>query len=150
MGTIWLHHVIRLCGHKFITNGMMAYSFQTMLLLPPSWMVLIVLRGLSQITRYYQTGCRILEYQMNWSGLGLWLSDPYTSQIIGPHSKWGCTKCRHNLLLMLRIYPLVHWWLIHMNCGILSHHTVSLPLITASSSCHNNRCLPYCLSNTSQ
>ena len=150
IGSIKLHHILKLCGNKFLTHGTMSHGCQTILLLPLFWMVWTVLCGLSQITGFCQTGRCILEYQMNWSGLGWWVSGPSTSQRICAHSKWGCTQCRNNVLLRFQIYPLVHWWLLHMNCEILSRHTVSLSLITASSSCHQNRCLPWCPSQTSQ
>ena len=100
MDIIWLHHVLRLSGKHFLTNGTMAYSC----------------RGLYQITRYYQTGRRILGYQMTWYGLGWWVNGPSTSQILGPHSKWECTQCHNHVTLLLGLYPLVHWWLLNMNC----------------------------------
>ena len=150
LGPIKLHHLLKLCGHKFLTHVLMEHRCQTILLLPPSWMVWTVLCGIYQIPRSCQTGCHILEYKVNGSSLGWWVSGQSTYQRIGPQSKWGCPHFHHNVLLTLWIYTLVHWWLNNMNCEVLSRHTLSLSLIISSSSCHHNRCLPCCPSCTSQ
>ena len=86
LGPIWFCHLLRLCGYKFLTVGLMSYRCKTIPLLPPYWIVRTVLCCLSQITGTFPTGCWILEWQMTWSGLGWWVSVPLTSQRIGPHS----------------------------------------------------------------
>ena len=141
LGRILLCHMLIKCDHNFVVCGLVAHRCRIILVSPPSWMIWIFLHGISQIPGSCQTGCQILGYQITWSGFGWWVSGSSNFQIIGPHLGLECTQWHHRVLLMLRIYPLVHWWLPHINCEILLHHTVGLLLITASSSYHHNRFL---------
>ena len=144
MGPILIHHLLRRCWHMFIIFVLMAHRCWIIMLCPPSWMVWTFICSIFQVPDSYQRGCRILGYQMIWYGLYRWVSGPLTFQRTGPCLVWEFTQCRHFVLLMLRIYPLAHWWLPCINCEILFHRTFSLLLITASSYCQHNRCLPCC------
>ena len=150
MGTIIHHHLLRLCGHMFPIRSLMAHRCWIIMFSPISWMVWTSFRCLSQILDSYQMGCRILGNQMIWSGLDLCLSGPLTFHKIWPQLRWEFTHFRQHVLLLLRIYQLVHWWFHCMNCGIILHHTVPPSLITASSSFQHNMFLPCCPYHISQ
>ena len=111
---------------KFLICGLMTHRCWIILLSSPYWMVGTFICGIYQFTGSYQTGCWILGYQMIFSGLGWWVRGPSNFQIIGPNLGWECKQCRHHVILLLWIHPLVHWWLPHTNCDILLHLTVDL------------------------
>ena len=150
LGPILFYHLLILCGQNFLICGLMIHRCRIILMSPPSWIVWTFLHGLSQITKSCQMGCQIMGYQMIWSGVDWSVRGPSAFQMIGSHLGWEYTQYRHHVLLLLRIYPLVHWLLPRMNCEILLHHTVGLLFIKASSSCQHNRCMPCCLYHNSQ
>ena len=150
LGPIWLFHLLRICGHKLLTHGLMKHRCQKILLFYLSPMVWTFLCDLSQIPRSCQTGRRILEYQTTWYDLGWWFSGPSTSQRIRPHSKWRFTQCHNHVTVLLQLYPRLHWLLIHINCEIFSHNIVGLSFITSSISFQHNSFLPWYQYCTSQ
>ena len=132
LGTTPLHHLLIQRDNNILTHVMTVHRCQKIMLFCPSWMVwtvfVVYFKFLSPVEQV------VIYWNPKWPYL-IWVDKRVFRRIltIMPHSRWGYIQCFRHVPLLLRINPLIHWWLLHMNCEILSHHTFGLPSIKSSS-----------------